>query len=192
MTAARSRFRHQRFRGYTLIELIVASFLTVQIGMVLVLTWKAFGVSALHVEERARLTVNANLAAESFTRDWAGYQVRSETLPAPNDSTKVNRLYKFLPPRLSADANHPYPLRLVFQSVDQSSTTITIGYNHDPATGLLMRYDETAGTTTTVATHVTDLEVDPVLPGETSFNIRFSISYRDFTGTYTLNMQYPP
>ena len=61
-------FRSNR-RAYMLIELVVASFLTIQIGMVLVLTWKAFGVSALQVEELRRLTVNANLAAESFTRD---------------------------------------------------------------------------------------------------------------------------
>ena len=64
MIACRPRTCCSNRRGYTLIELVVASFLTVQIGMVLILTWKAFGVSALQVEERARLTVNANLAAE--------------------------------------------------------------------------------------------------------------------------------
>ena len=40
-------------RAFTMIELVVASFLAIQIAMVLVLTWKAFGVSALQVEERA-------------------------------------------------------------------------------------------------------------------------------------------
>ena len=154
-------FRSNR-RAYVLIELVVASFLTVQMGMVLVLTWKAFGVSALQVEERARLTVNANLAAESITRDWCGYQIRSEALPSPYSSTQVDRLYKFLPPRLPSDANHhPYPLRLVFQEVGPPSSTITISYNYDSATSRLIRYDETAGTSTTVASHVTSLEVSP-------------------------------
>jgi hypothetical protein len=184
-------FRSNR-RAYVLIELVVASFLTVQMGMVLVLTWKAFGVSALQVEERARLTVNANLAAESFTRDWGGYQIRSEALPSPNSSTQVDCLYKFFPPRLASDVNHPYPLRLVFQEVGPPSSTITISYNYDSATSRLIRYDETAGTSTTVASHVTSLEVSPPLPNETSFIITFTVSYQDFTGTYTLNMQYPP
>ncbi len=184
-------FRSNR-RAYVLIELVVASFLTVQMGMVLVLTWKAFGVSALQVEERARLTVNANLAAESFTRDWGGYQIRSEALPSPNSSTQVDCLYKFLPPRLASDVNHPYPLRLVFQEVGPPSSTITISYNYDSATSRLIRYDETAGTSTTVASHVTSLEVSPPLLNERSFVITFTVSYRDFTGTYTLNMQYPP
>ncbi len=53
MIAARSKSCRSNRRAYTLIELVVASFLTIQIGMVLVLTWKAFGVSALQVEERA-------------------------------------------------------------------------------------------------------------------------------------------
>ncbi len=184
-------FRSNR-RAYVLIELVVASFLTVQMSMVLVLTWKAFGVSALQVEERARLTVNANLAAESFTRDWGGYQIRSEALPSPNSSTQVDCLYKFSS-RLAPDANHPYPLRLVFQEVGPPSSTITISYNYDPTTSSLMRYDETALTSTTVASHVTSLEVSPQLPlpNETSFIISFTVFYRDFTGTYILNMQYP-
>src|SRR5271157_1574435 len=146
-------FRSNR-RAYVLIELVVASFLTVQIGMVLVLTWKAFGVSALQVEERARLTVNANLAAESFTRDWGGYQIRSEALPAPNNSTQVDRLYQFNS-RLAPDPpNHPYPLRLVLQRVGQPSSTITISYYvvQDTVSGtwMLKRTEEEAGTTTTV------------------------------------------
>ena len=140
----------------------------------------------------ARLTVNANLAAESFTRDWGGYQIRSEALPSPNSSTQVDCLYKFLPPRLASDVNHPYPLRLVFQEVGPPSSTITISYNYDSATSRLIRYDETAGTSTTVASHVTSLEVSPPLLNERSFVITFTVSYRDFTGTYTLNMQYPP
>lgn len=190
MIASRSTRRRVSRRGYTLIELIVACFLTIQIGMVLVLTWKAFGVSAVQVEERARLTVNANLAAESMTHDWSGYQVRAEALPSPNQSTSVDRLYRFQS-RLSPDSNHPYPLRLQFQRVDQTSSTITISYNCNSTTSRLIRYDETAGTSTTVATHVTILEVDPVVSGETSFNISFTVSYREFTGKYTLNMQYP-
>ncbi|MGC8639343.1 MAG: hypothetical protein ACP5XB_05625 [Isosphaeraceae bacterium] len=191
MKAARPKSRRRSRRAYTLIELVVACFLTIQIGMVLVLTWKAFGVSALQVEERARLTVNANLAAESLTRDWAGYQVRSEALPAPNSSTYVDVLYQFNS-RLASDSNHPYPLRLLFQQVGQTST-ITISYYNDSATSSLIRYDETAKTSTTVATHVTNLLVDPAIPaeGETSFTVSFTVAYRDFTGTYTLNMQYP-
>ena len=132
--------------------------------MVLILTWKAFGVSALQVEERARLTVNANLAAESLTRDWSGYQVRSEALPPPNASTMVDRLYQFKS-RLASDSVHPYPLRLLFQRVDQTSSTITISYYQDPATNSLIRFDETAGTRTTVATHVTAApQVSPAVP----------------------------
>ncbi len=191
MINARPESFHSNRRAYVLIELVVASFLTVQMGMVLILTWKAFGVSALQVEERARLTVNANLAAESFTRDWGGYQIRSQALPAPNSSTQVDCLYKFSS-CLAPDpiTNHNYPLRLQFNSVNPPSSTITISYNYDPVASTLIRYDETANTSTTVASHVTALEVTPTNPPP-SFIISFTVSYRDFTGTYQLNMQYP-
>ena len=188
MIVTRPESLHSNRRAYTLIELVVASFLTIQIGMVLVLTWKAFGVSALQVEERARLTVNANLAVESLARDLSGYQVKIEGRTGPNDPILVYRLYVFVS-RSNPDSGH---LQLVFNREDKNSVQITITYYVE--SNSLVRREENSGdpttatpptsATTTVATHVTNLLVTPN-------NVSFTVSYRDFVGTYTLTVSDP-
>jgi len=208
MIVTRPESLYSNRRAYALIELVVASFLTIQIGMVLVLTWKAFGVSALQVEERARLTVNANLAVESLARDLSGYQVKIEGRTGPTDQNLVYRLFRFQSPPIPTDA---YPLQLLFKREDQATNprTLTISYYvdsvtyEDSVTYTLIRLEEDSGdlipnpvlfpmssARTAVATHVTKLEVAPY--NSTSSTISFTVSYRDFTGMYILYMQYPP
>ena len=199
-------FRSNR-RAYMLIELVVASFLTVQIGMVLVLTWKAFGVSALQVEERASLTVNANLAAESFTRDWA--DIRSGQRPCrrpmirPRSIVSTNSCLLGL---ARPTPTTPIHCGWSFQSKWIRPRQRSRSYN-TIRDGQLMRYDETRELRPQSRPMSRISKSDPVLhdgriprhvSGSVSplerneFIISFTVSYRDFTGTYTLNMQYPP
>jgi prepilin-type N-terminal cleavage/methylation domain-containing protein len=173
-------------RGYTLIELVVASFLISLLSMLLILAWKTFGLPALEVETRARITIDANLAAESLARDLSGYQVKREGKSGPADPIQVYRLYKF-ESRLDPDDTHPYPLRLRFKREDQATnpTVITVSYYVNSSTSTLVRTEEESGTPITVATHVKNLEFTQ------SNQISFTVSYRQFEGTYTLDVDYP-
>src|SRR3954468_23624981 len=82
-------------RGFTLIEMVVATFLIALLSTLVALAWKVFGVPAVKVEARARLALSANLAAASLAQDMGGYQVRLEGKTGPGDAVLVYRLYKF-------------------------------------------------------------------------------------------------
>jgi prepilin-type N-terminal cleavage/methylation domain-containing protein len=173
-----------RRRGYTLIEMAVTSFLMALLSMLLILAWKAFGVPAVEVEARARVALAANLAAESLVRDLGGYQVRREGKSGTDDEVRVYRLYRYYE-KLPPDEGHPYPLRLHFKREDQEQSKLTISYFVDSSTHTLVRLEEESGASTTVATHVTDLVVT------TAGEIDFTVSYRRFRGTFTLNVNDP-
>jgi prepilin-type N-terminal cleavage/methylation domain-containing protein len=168
-----------RRRGFSLTEMVTASFLMTVLAMLLVMAWKAFGVPAVEVEARARLAVAANLAAASFAQDMGGYQVKLEGKTGPGDSVLVYRLYKFDSWQPSDDT-HPYPMRLRFKPENPASnlTTLTIGYYVDLNASTLVRLEEETGTLTTVATHVTKLQVAPVN------QVSFTVSYWRYQGTY--------
>jgi hypothetical protein len=176
--------------AYTLIELVIAAFLMSLLSMLLIMAWKTFGVPALEVEERSRVTVQANLAAESLSRDFGGYQLKHEGKTGPNDSNLVCRLYKF-DSRIDPDANHAFPLRLVFKREDQTANpaTLTISYYVNSSANTLTRIEEESSTSSIVATHITNLEVAPV--DQTHFQISFTVLYQTFQATHTLNVNYP-
>jgi type II secretory pathway pseudopilin PulG len=190
MTTQSSQVRRVGRRAYTLIELVVAAFLMSLLSMLLIMAWKTFGVPALEVEERARVTVQANLAAESLARDLGGYQVRQEGKSGPNDSNLVYRLYQF-ESRIDPDANHAYPLRLSFKREDQTSNpaTLTISYYVTTSANTLVRIEEESSTSSIVATHIRNLEVVPV--DQTHFQISFTVLYQTFQANHTLNVDYP-
>jgi type II secretory pathway pseudopilin PulG len=174
-------------RGYLLIEMVVTTFLMSLLGMLLILAWKAFGVPAVEVEARARLALAANLAAESLSRDMGGYQAKLEGKTAPGDPVQVYRLYKFAGWQ-NPDDMHAYPVRLRFQREDQASnsTKLTISYYVNPSARALVRLEEESGAMTTVATHITSLQVVPVVN-----QVSFTVSYWRYEGTYTLSPMNP-
>lgn len=193
MTVVSPASPRKRRTGFTLMELIVASFLISLLSMLSIMAWKTFGVPAVRVEQRTRIALSANLAAESLARDLSGClllkEARSET-----DLNQIERPYRF-DSRLAADTDHPYPLRLHFKSGDDPPKEKTVSYwvDSSSSTGMLMRRDEQSGDPpVVVAAHVTALQVPPILEGETSFTIGFTVSYRDFEGTYAMTVKNPP
>ena len=183
----------KRRQAFTLMELIVASFLISLLSMLLIMAWKTFGVPAVQVEERTRIALNANLVAESLARDLGGALVQKEA-KSETDLNQVYRIYRF-DARLASDPDHPYPLRLRFKREDDSTKEKTVSYWVDSGStpNKLMRVEEQSGSSkTAVATHVTAIQVPPVLAGETSFAISFTVSYREFEGTYTMTVKVPP
>jgi hypothetical protein len=168
-----------RRRGFSLTEMVTTTFLMTLLAMLLILAWKVFGVPAVEVEARSRLAVAANLAAASLAQDMGGYQVKLEGKTGAGDSVLVYRLYKFDSWQPSDDT-HPYPVRLRFRPENPASnlTTLTISYYSDLNAGTLMRLEEETGTLTTVATHVTQLQVAPVN------QVSFTVSYWRYQGTY--------
>ena len=188
MIAARPKSRRSHRRAYMLIELVVASFLAIELGMVLVLTWKAFGVSALQVEEceaDGECEPGCRVVHPGLGR--ISGQVRSF---APNDSTNVDRLYQFnsrLPLRLRSSVSPAVALSGCGPDLDNDHDQLQLRpYHEQPDSGRRDRRDVHHGRD---PRH--ESGSGPILPGETSFNINFTVSYRDFTGKYTLNMQYP-
>jgi hypothetical protein len=168
-----------RRRGFSLTEMVATTFLMTLLAVLLIMAWKVFGVPAVEVEARARLAVAANLAAASFAQDLDGYQVRVKGKTGSGDSVLVYRLYKF-DSWQPADDTHPYPVRLRFKPENSASnlTLLTISYYLDLATNTLVRLEEETGTLTTVATHVTALQVAPVN------QVSFIVSYGRYQGTY--------
>ena len=63
------RIRPRRRRGFTVIEMTIAGFLMVVLGLLLAQAWAAFGRPAISAIARARLAQEANLAAESLAHD---------------------------------------------------------------------------------------------------------------------------
>jgi Tfp pilus assembly protein PilE len=168
-----------RRRGFSLTEMVTTTFLMTLLAVLLIMSWKVFGVPAVEVEARARLAVAANLAAASLAQDTGGYQVKLEGKTGPGDSVLVYRLYKFDSWQPSDDM-HPYPVRLRFKPQNPASnlTTLTISYYPDSSASTLMRLEEETGTLTTVATHVTSLQVAAVN------QVSFTVSYWRFQGNY--------
>lgn len=193
MTVVAPASPRKRRTGFTLMELIVASFLISLLSMLSIMAWKTFGVPAVRVEQRTRIALSANLAAESLARDLSGCLLREEAR-SETDLNQIERPYRF-DSRLAADTAHPYPLRLHFKSGDDPPKEKTVSYwvDSSSSTDMLMRRDEQSGAPPVVVTaHVTALQVPLILEGETSFTIEFTVSYRDFEGTYAMTVKNPP
>jgi prepilin-type N-terminal cleavage/methylation domain-containing protein len=178
-------------RGFTLIEMAVATFLIALLGTLLALAWKVFGVPAVDVEARARLALSANLAAAALTQDMCGYQVRLEGKTGHGDLVQVYRLYKF-----DSWQNTEDHVCLLFKPENPASNlkSIIISYYVDSSTLVREEVDTQAvpevvlpAVTTTVATHVSKLVVDPI-----TNQVGITVSYWRYEGTYNLSPINPP
>lgn len=59
----------RRRRGFTIVEMTLAGFLMAVVGLLLAQAWAGFGRPAISALARARLAQEANIAAESLSRD---------------------------------------------------------------------------------------------------------------------------
>lgn len=179
-------------RGYTLIEMVIASALTTLLGILLAATWSMFGRPALDVEARARITREAMLAAEALAGDLSGYPPDAA---GQQGSLKQGVFVDWMVPE-------PSKLRLDFHGVGAPEGVAQWGLPDRVITyqvqdvgtgrGRLVRWDETGGITTTIAEHVTALTVtpDPSYPNQVQIQITLSYpnypNYRTFTATFVL------
>jgi prepilin-type N-terminal cleavage/methylation domain-containing protein len=176
-------------RGFTLIEMVVATFLIALLGTLLALSWKAFGIPAVQVEARARLALSANLAAASLAQDMGGSLLKREGKANRfdlSDPVQVYRVYVFDSWQPSED-QHEYPVRLRFRREDQQDTILTISYYVEHSNSTLVRVEEEFNSKTTVATHITDLRVVPFVVNMVRAPF---VSYVKFTVTYGPYWQY--
>jgi type II secretory pathway component PulJ len=173
------RHNWRRRDGFTLIEMSVVCFMSALMGTLMAGAWSAFGRPASDVDARCRIAQEASLAAESLARDLSGYQPGSGFVPGGKASGKfVGRME----PENSA-------LWLDFDGgsspngvADWASPDAVVVYQL--VEDRLVRWDQQAGTTVTVARYLTSFRATDL--GNGSVSLQLSFAYRSFRRTYTL------
>jgi hypothetical protein len=171
MTRSPRRARPTRRRGYIMIEMVVATLLATLLGTLLALACATFARPALEVEARARIEQEAILAAQSLACDFGG------ALADPPGQVGALAQSQFV----DWDLSQGDVLLLNFQG-DQGVVVVT----YQLAGDRLVRSNSASGVTTTIARHVTGFAVAPNPDDANQAMIQVTISYRFFTGTYTL------
>ena len=70
-----------RCRGFTIMELVVATFLTALLAVLLAAAAATFARPAVEVDGRTRLALEASMAAEALARDLGGYLADDAGVP---------------------------------------------------------------------------------------------------------------
>jgi hypothetical protein len=166
-----------RQKGFSLIETMLVSVFTGFLAVLISTTWSAFIRPTVDLAQRCRIAQEANLAVASLTRDLAGSLADNQT------GLKAQFL---VVGRMQPDNTR---LRLCFDggatpngTADWADPDTVISYYVD--SNQLIRWDENAGTTFTVAKDVDNLYVEDLGGGEVQ--IRLTFHFRTITQTYTL------
>jgi hypothetical protein len=180
-----------RRRGFTLVDVVVASVLASVLGVLLAMAFKTFGRPALEVEARARIAQEGILAAQSLACDLGGFLAdpsgRAGTFQQGQGSPGPYQFSDWV-------LTNENLLWLNFQGASPGNT-ITIKYeitpdpfyeNQSPTRYLLVRTDSSTGVATTVAKYVTAFTVAPNPDNSNQALIQITFSFRDWTATYTL------
>lgn len=174
-----SKRQHQTCRqsGFSLLETMLVSVFTGFLAVLISTTWSAFIRPTVDIAQRCRIAQEANLAVASLSRDLAGSLADNQT------GMKAEFL---VVGRMQPDNSR---LRLCFDggttpngTADWSAPDTIITYYVD--SNQLLRWDENAGTTFTVAKDVDSLYVEDIGNGEVE--IRLTFHFRKVTQTYTL------
>ena len=170
-----------RRRGFSLMEMIVASLLASLLGILLAQTCATFGRNALEVEARARIAREAILATQSLACDLGGF------LAASPGRTGTLSQYQFGSPPWDLSQGTPPGsiLWLNFQGASPGNP-IVIKYEWLAEGNQLVRFDSSTSVTTTIANHVTGFSVEPEPANSANVQITITITFRNFTATYTL------
>ena len=99
LKAQRTRGSVRGHRGFTIIEMVVATFLMALLALLLAAAVATFARPAAEVDGRTRLALEASLAAEALARDLGGYLV--DTSGAPGNLQQ----YQFSSWSFSADGS---------------------------------------------------------------------------------------
>jgi hypothetical protein len=169
----RQRVPQPRRRGFTLTELSVSSLLAILLMTLIAGAWATFGRPALEVEARTRITREAILATQSISCDLGGF------LADKPGQTGTLSQYSLIDWNLGDGS----VLLLNFRGTT-SRDLIVVSYQIQDHK--LTRLNSSTGAAITVANHVTAFSVTTVPENARQMRIQITISYRDFTGTYTL------
>ncbi|MGP0068668.1 MAG: hypothetical protein ACLQGP_34340 [Isosphaeraceae bacterium] len=151
----------------------MASFLAALLGILMAMACATFARPALAVEARARIAQEGILAAQSIACDLGGFLADS-----PGQTGTLNQ-YVFM----GWDISNPGVMLLNFQGASPGDVVV-ISYqlsgNH------LVRSNSSTGVTTTIAAYVTGFSVAQDPNNANQVDIQITISFRNFTATYTL------
>lgn len=182
-------------RGFTITEMVLATFLTVLLGVLLAVAVATFARPAAEVDGRTRLALEASLAVEALARDLSGYLADNSGVPGTLTQ------YQFTSWTASSNGT---TLVLNYQGTPPAPVTSSVTYmqqNYE-----LVRIMD--GSALTVAVHVTGFNVaycdqnGSLDPAGSYLKIAITFTYPDpfsprqgnpnFSGTYTLIGVSPP
>lgn len=166
--------------GITVTEMVVATGLASLLMILLATTWATFGRPALEVEARARIEQEGILAAQSLACDFGGFLADA---PGRTGSyqDKVTSPYQSASPPWNVST--PGVLLLNFCG---SPTTEVIVITYQLQGNLLVRTNSSTGLTTTVSRYVTAFSAVTDPDNSNQVILTISITYRNFTSTFTL------
>jgi prepilin-type N-terminal cleavage/methylation domain-containing protein len=170
-----------RRRGFTMVEMIVASALAAMLGLLLAQACTTFGRAALEVEARARIAREATLATQSLACDLGGFLADTQG----RTGTLIQYPFGVPPWDVSQGSPAGSMLWLNFQGASDGNP-IVIKYEWLTAENQLLRYDSSTNVTTTIANYVTAFSVQTEPGNSANVQITFTITFRNFTATYTL------
>ncbi len=172
-----------RRRGFSMMEMIVASMLAALLGMLLAQACVTFGRPALEVEARARISQESILAAQSLACDLGGFLADSPGRTGIYPQTSPPSPYQFVDWDFSQGSPPGTVLLLNFQGLS-SGEPIVIKY--ELLGNQLVRSNSSTGLTTTIANYVTGFTVEPDPGNASCVQINITIAFRYFSATYTL------
>ncbi|WP_169979082.1 PulJ/GspJ family protein [Tautonia rosea] len=185
-----TRRRFQR-HGFTLIEMAIATALTGMLGVLCLLSWKAFGVPAVDSYYRSRLAGEAIMAAASLSADLGG------SLPpfsGPTGDREDHRLVGWRSEHgnlelwydSGQDPVDPDPEEApsIF-SEPNHAIVYSFQYPLDSSRGVLVRSDSRSGTSSVVATDLASMEIDIPYGSEERMILTLEFEYRIFKQTHS-------
>ena len=173
-----------RRRGFTLVEVMVASGVMAVLAALISACWSGLGRPAVDLAERHRVVQEAHLAVASLARDLGG-------TPGGPDAAigrkEQGRFVAWLQPGESQ-------LWLCYDggekpngAADWGPPDTVIVYQKDSDS--LVRYDQTADASFIVARHVETFQAVP--SGDTAVEIRLGFKYRTAAQSYTFVARSP-
>ncbi len=179
-----------RCRSFTIMELVVATFLTALLAVLMAAAAATFARPAAEVDGRTRLALEASMAAEALARDLGGYLADNSGVPGTLTQ------YQFSNWNPSSDGTI---LFLNYQGTSPGSPYVIVTYQQQDYR--LVRTQLSNGDQTVVARYVTGFLVQPDPTNAANVRIQVTLTYPDpssqrqipsFSGTYVLIGVPPP
>ncbi|MEW4568906.1 prepilin-type N-terminal cleavage/methylation domain-containing protein [Tautonia sp. JC769] len=177
--------------GFTLIEMAIATALTGLLGVLCLLSWKAFGVPAVDSYYRGRIAGEAIMAAASLSSDLGG------SLPPFGGPVGDRDEHRLLGWRLASgdlelwyDGGQgvaepdPEGNPSIFESPNHA---IVYSFQNAPGTtrGMLVRTDSRTGASSVVATDLASMDAEIPLGSEERLILTLEFRYRILRKSYS-------